>query len=390
MEIYKINQISLNQFNSQFSLCYNNGIRSYKLSDYSLISTSNNSEIIVGDVSIGTLLYELNVVVFTGSEHNELYNNKKLVVYDLSKHREMYYTLFQNTITDIKAISKYIFVTSGNELSIYSYANLNSISVVRTLLFPNKENLNYQLWLNKKENENVGKIFICMLSEKGNSLTIYSYFDNEFEQDKIATLSFDYQKIQNFFYIEMYEMIFIVESTGKYFCSYDIKTFSKVGEYYRGQNEGKITSMCGIENNYIAVTNLNKTIHIFPIKEQNTNNITSFLFNLVSQKCIYSSIQIKYQDIMKEIDNDFYLDYFNKKGSILVYSKETKNLNVICYNGSVYIIKININRMTYDLVSTENFFQENVDNLGTSIALSLSSIASSTEVHKSKEQWKVI
>ena len=75
MEIYKINQISLNQFNSQFSLCYNNGIRSYKLSDYSLISTSNNSEIIVGDVSIGTLLYELNVVVFTGSEHNELYNN---------------------------------------------------------------------------------------------------------------------------------------------------------------------------------------------------------------------------------------------------------------------------------------------------------------------------
>ena len=72
------------------------------------------------------------------------------------------------------------------------------------------------------------------------------------------------------------------------------------------------------------------------------------------------------------------------------YSKETKNLNVICYNGSVYIIKININRMTYDLVSTENFFQENVDNLGTSIALSLSSIASSTEVHKSKEQWKVI
>ena len=351
MEIYKINQISLNQFNSQFSLCYNNGIRSYKLSDYSLISTSNNSEIIVGDVSIGTLLYELNVVVFTGSEHNELYNNKKLVVYDLSKHREMYYTLFQNPITDIKAISKYIFVTSGNELSIYSYANLNSISVVRTLLFPNKENLNYQLWLNKKENENVGKIFICMLSEKGNSLTIYSYFDNEFEQDKIATLSFDYQKIQNFFYIEMYEMIFIVESTGKYFCSYDIKTFSKVGEYYRGQNEGKITSMCGIENNYIAVTNLNKTIHIFPIKEQNTNNITSFLFNLVSQKCIYSSIQIKYQDIMKEIDNDFYLDYFNKKGSILVYSKETKNLNVICYNGSVYIIKINIRQQNFDVLN---------------------------------------
>ena len=30
-----------------------------------------------------------------------------------------------------------------------------------------------------------------MLSEKGNSMTIYSYFDNEFEQDKIATLSFE-------------------------------------------------------------------------------------------------------------------------------------------------------------------------------------------------------
>ena len=130
MEIYKINQIALNQINSQFSLCYNNGIRSYKLSDYTLNSTSNNSEIIVGDVSIGTLLYELNVVVFTGSEHNELYNNKKLVVYDLSKHKEIYYTLFQNAITDIKAISKFIFVTSGNELTIYSYCDFKSISVV--------------------------------------------------------------------------------------------------------------------------------------------------------------------------------------------------------------------------------------------------------------------
>ena len=390
MEIYKINQIALNQINSQFSLCYNNGIRSYKLSDYTLNSTSNNSEIIVGDVSIGTLLYELNVVVFTGSEHNELYNNKKLVVYDLSKHKEIYYTLFQNAITDIKAISKFIFVTSGNELTIYSYCDFKSISVVRTIQFLNKEYINYQLWISKKENENVGKIYICMLSEKGNSLTIYSYFDNEFEQDQIAALSFDYQKIQSFFYIEMYEMIFIVESTGKYFCSYDIKTFSKVGDYYRGQSEGKITSVCGIENNYIAVTNLNKTIHIFPIREQNAKTITTFLYNLVSQRFIYSSIKIKYQDIMKGVENDFYLDYFNKKGSVLVYSKETKNLNVICYNGFVYIIKINFNRMTYELVQTKNYFQENLENLGTSITLSSLSLNNSNEINKSKGQWKVI
>ena len=93
---------------------------------------------------------------------------------------------------------------------------------------------------------------------------------------------------------------------------------------------------------------------------------------------------------MKGVENDFYLDYFNKKGSVLVYSKETKNLNVICYNGFVYIIKINFNRMTYELVQTKNYFQENLENLGTSITLSSSSLSGLNEINKSKGQWKVI
>ena len=92
----------------------------------------------MGDVSIGTLLYELNVVVFTGSEHNELYNNKKLVVYDLSKHKEIYYTLFQNAITDIKAISKFIFVTSLllHPTSESDVSRTNPPIVIFFILFP--------------------------------------------------------------------------------------------------------------------------------------------------------------------------------------------------------------------------------------------------------------
>lgn len=395
MEIYKINQISLNQPKTQLSLCYNHGIRTYQINDYSLKTSSNSSEVILGEISVASLLYELNIIVFTGSEHNEKYSNKKLVVYDLTKHKEIYYTLFKDPITDIKSISKYIFITSSNQLSIFSYSDLSSISLIRTLTFANKTMFNYQLWTNQSEKQNVGKIYLLMLCERDNNINIFSYFDNEFEHDQTSNLISSYKTIQNFFYDEMYKLIFIVEGNGQLFTSYSSDKYEKMAEYYRGKNIGVITSICGINNNYIAAANLDKTIHIFSVTSQKKNNITTFLYNFINPQSISSSLKIRFSELIQENENDFYSDYFKKKGSILVFSKETNSLNVICYNGFAYVIKINYNRLTYDITERKNIIQENLENMGASIEIGTSGLHLYTinkleTKEKIKESWKII
>lgn len=395
MEIYKINQISLNQTKTQLSLCYNHGIRTYQINDYSLKTSSNSSEVILGEISLASLLYELNIIVFTGSEHNEKYSNKKLVVYDLSKHKEIYYTLFKEPITDIKSISKYIFITSSNQLSIFSFNDLNSISLIRTLTFANKSMFNYQLWTNQSEKENVGKIYLLMLSEKDNNINIFSYFDNEFEHDQTSNLVSSYKKIQNFFYDEMYKLIFVVEVNGQLFTSYNSDKYQKVAEYYRGKNPGIITSICGINNNYFAAANLNKTIHIFSVTNHQKNNITTFIYNFINPQTISSSLKIRFNELIHENENDFYSDYFKKKGSVLVFVKEANSLNVICYNGFAYVIKVNYNRLTYDITERKNIIQEDLENMGASIeigttGLHLYTINKLESREKLKESWKII
>ena len=43
MEIYKINNICINQLNTQFSLSYNKGIKIYDIKTFKLVSCSNKN-----------------------------------------------------------------------------------------------------------------------------------------------------------------------------------------------------------------------------------------------------------------------------------------------------------------------------------------------------------
>ena len=92
MEIYKINHIYLNQNKTQFCVCTNKGISTFSAQNFSPLNSSNTNEIILGEISKANLLYELNIVVFVGSENNDEYNNKKLVFYDLVNKKEIYST----------------------------------------------------------------------------------------------------------------------------------------------------------------------------------------------------------------------------------------------------------------------------------------------------------
>ena len=81
--IYKINQISFNNSKTQFCICFNNGIKNFSTEKFEALYSSN----VIGNISLGALFHELNIVIFVGSENNEEYNKKKLVIFDLIKQK---------------------------------------------------------------------------------------------------------------------------------------------------------------------------------------------------------------------------------------------------------------------------------------------------------------
>jgi hypothetical protein len=52
MEIYKINNLCVNQTKTQFSLSYNKGIKLYNLKDLGLLSSSNSDDFILVKTNI--------------------------------------------------------------------------------------------------------------------------------------------------------------------------------------------------------------------------------------------------------------------------------------------------------------------------------------------------
>jgi len=74
-QIYKINHLILNNNNTQFCISYNNGIKTFSTDNFQEKYSSST----LGNISFSAILHELNMVIFVGSENNELYNNGTII-----------------------------------------------------------------------------------------------------------------------------------------------------------------------------------------------------------------------------------------------------------------------------------------------------------------------
>jgi len=393
MEIYKINHIYLNQNKTQFCVCTNKGISTFSAQNFSPLNSSNTNEIILGEISKANLLYELNIVVFVGSENNDEYNNKKLVFYDLVNKKEIYSTFFISPIIDIKSILKYVFVISNKELIVYSYANLNEINLISSIPFLNENNLGNVIW-NKKENDDLNEeLYIAMYEKKEKDISVISYFSkNYFYKKNTKTINSPFSKIQNMFYIEELDQLFLVDGTGCYISSFDIETNKLIYNLYRGNKPGEIISMCKLSKNHLAVINKNKTIHIFDLKDSNGYNIKNILYKMMSS-IIYSTMKIRLKDVFKEFENSFFNLYYNKYGCFIFNLGNSNQIYVIGYNGVGLIIKINFLKNDYVIVNQTRFFQKNSLTMGQSIDINendvvISSIYESKNIESNK--WDII
>ncbi len=392
MEIYKINHIYLNQNKTQFCICTNKGITTFSAQNFSQLNSSNSNEITLGEISKANLLYELNIVVFVGSENNEEYNNKKLVFYDLVNKKEIYSTFFIAPIIDIKSILQYVFVISNKELVVYSYANLNEINLISTIPFLNENNLGNIIW-SKKENDNLNeKIYIAMYEKEEKDISIISYFSKQYLHKESKTLNSPFSKIQNMFYIEELDQIFIVDGTGCYISSFDVETNKLIYNLYRGNKQGEIISMCKFTKNHLAVVNKNKTIHIFDLKDTNGYNIKNILYKMISS-IIYSSIKIRLNNVFKDFEDSFFNLYYNKYGCFIYNLGDSNQIYVIGYNGIGLNIKINFLKNDYSVVNQTRLFQKNSLGMGHSIDINANDVVISS-IYESKNiatnKWDII
>ena len=393
MAIYKINEINLNNPKTQLFVCYNKGVNVYSIKDYSLLFSSKTDENCSEEIANAALLYELNIIVFSGGEHNENYTSNKLVFYDLSKQEEIYSTFFNNSITDIKAITKYVLVTSSKEINIFSYSDLSSIIAIRTIPFENPDFLNYEAWLSSTQTESISEICLCFIEEKKNKVKIKKFLEKGFDFESDSEITTNYYSIQNVFYVSELNLLFIVDSMASYISSYK-EDGTKQNDFYRGKKEGQVTSITNVGESYVAICNLNKTIHIFSLLNKPQGTLSGYLYSFVAPNLSYSVIKIKLDKIAD--DNNFYSSFFKKKGCLMHYSKETNTLNAICYNGYSYIIRINFLKQIYSVIKAIHFIDENLTSVGKSVnideGLSLSFYGKNGDIRPNLEEntWKML
>jgi hypothetical protein len=342
--IYKINQISFNNSKTQFCICFNNGIKNFSTEKFEPLYSSN----VIGNISLGALFHELNIVIFVGSENNEEYNKKKLVIFDLIKQKTNYSTTFLNEILSIKIIDKYLIVGFEFELKIFSLEKQDTISPINEIPLPNYDI--YELW-GKANSEIVSSTQLYLVYSFKNKIFFNTLTGLDLQKDEEYEIKSPCSKIQNFFYIEKLNQVFIPDETAYYIYSINPDDGKQVLCLYRGKNPGYITSITLLNKNYLAVNNINRKIHIFDINEKTNNyNIGNLIGGMIYGSYISPFMRIPYDKIIKKNEGEFYDNDFQKKGALLASETDGIVLKIVAYNGYAYNIRINFLKKDFEVI----------------------------------------
>lgn len=353
-QIYKINNLVFNETKSQFCLSYNNGIKTFTTEDFKEKYIANH----LGSISISVLLRELNIVIFVGKENNEEYNNKKIAIYDLINQKLLYSTSFLKEIKNLKIINKYLIIDFESELKIFSLEKKDTIIPIKEIPLPDS-NI-FEIW-DKSSNELISLIKIFLVYPFNKEMSVFSFVGNEWNLERKNDIKNPANKIQNIFYIKKLNQIFVPDETAYYIYGINPDDGKQKLLLFRGKNPGIITSITLINEKYIAMNNLNRTIHIFDINSSNNINITNIFGGFIYGNYISSCIRIPYDKLTNETEGKFYESDFQKKGAIIYSEDDGIELKVIAYNGYAYKIRVNFLKKEYELISKQKFAQYNMN-----------------------------
>jgi hypothetical protein len=290
-----------------------------------------------------SLFYELQYVAFTGSSANEKYHNKKLVLWDNINKRVISSTQFRDGLINIKVLKNLIFASTSEEINIcYFNKEINMIEVKQKIFDCSSK---FDIWLYKNN-------YLLASVDKNNRVKIIEVYEKDFEYHILSTIEPRLTGMQNIFYDEKSEIIFIVDGDGRNIKGYIINSENTlVCELYRGKNPSYVSWVTTINGKHVVVSNSNKTLHIFEMKmnEKNESYLSSFYSLFVNPYKLNKSImKIRIKDYNK--DADFFENDYKHKGNILLYNEKKDQLMCLCYNGKTLIFKIDTVNLKHELI----------------------------------------
>ena len=344
--IYKINKLEFNNSNSQFCLAFNDGIKSFNTETFKELYKCNT----LGAVSMAALFHELSIAIFVGTENNELFNNKKVSIYDLINQKLVLTSSFKNEILSLKIVDKYLIIGFKEELQIYSLEKRDTIIPVKDISLPESDI--YDVW-DKTTTDIISLIQINLAYVFQKEICINSFTGNNWNDNSKLDIKIPISKVQNLFYIKKLNQILAPDETAKYIYGFDVESGKQTLLLYRGEHPGVITSITMLNKNYLALNNINRKIYIYDLSSGQGVKMIDWLSSYFYGNYIKAVIIISYKDIIKDKEGDFYKSDFLKKGAILSGEEEGINLRVIAYNGYAYKIKVGFLKKNYELIEKE-------------------------------------
>lgn len=354
--IYKINKLEFNESNSQFCLAYNDGIKSYSTDTFKEMYKCNT----LGAVSLAVLFRELSIAIFVGTENNELFNNKKVCIYDLINQKLVLTSSFLNEIISLKTVDKYLVVGFKGELKIFSLEKRDTITPVNEISLPESDI--HEVWsITTNDILSITKIKFAYIFQK--EICINSFMSNDWNNNTKLDFKIPIDKGQNLFYIQKLNQILIPDETARYIYGFDVETGKQTLLLYRGEHPGVVTSVTMINKNYLALNNINRKIYIYDLGLSQGVKMIDWISSYFYGNYIKAIMKISYDEIIKDKEGDFYKSDFLKKGSILSGEEEGIHLRVISYNGYAYKLKIGFLKKEYELVTKEQIadYKEEID-----------------------------
>lgn len=346
--IYKINKLEFNNSYSQFCLSYNEGIKAFTTDDFKPKYTSIN----LGPISQAVLFRELNIAIFSGTENNENYSNKKICIYDLINQKLIYQTVFLNEIKSLKIIDKYLIIGFPGELEIFSLEKRDTIIPVKEISLPESDI--YEIWEKNTDNiTSLKEIDLAYFFKK--EICINSFIGMDWGSGRKLDVKNPVEKGQNIFYVKKLNQIIIPDENANYLYGIDADNGKQILCLYRGKNPGLITSITLLNKNYLAINNINRNIYIYNLNSNQGKKMMDWIYSFAYGEYISPIIKIPYSKLLSKKEGEFYDSDFIKKGGVLYGEEEGINLIVIAYNGYAFKIKINFLKEDFEVVMKEKF-----------------------------------
>jgi hypothetical protein len=354
--IYKINKLEFNSSNSQFCLAYNDGIKSFNTETFKELYKCKS----LGAVSMAVLFHELSIAIFVGTENNELFNNKKVCIYDLINQKLVLTSIFKNEILSLKIVDKYLVVGFKGEIKIFSLEKRDTILPVKEMSLPESDL--HDIW-DTKTQDIIPQIQINLAYVFQKEICINSFTCNDWNDNSKLDIKIPISKVQNLFFIKKLNQILVPDETAKYIYGFDVKTGKQTLLLYRGEHPGVVTSITMLNKNYLALNNINRKIYIYDLSSSQGVKMIDWISSYFYGNYIKAIMKISYDEIIKDKEGDFYKSDFLKKGSILSGEEEGIHLRVISYNGYAYKLKIGFLKKEYELVTKEQIadYKEEID-----------------------------